>query len=44
MSITNGRWGDGSGIDGTKTLVFATSTRVANVTTSGNDESGVSIR
>lgn len=44
LTISNGRWGDGSGIDGTKTLVFATSTRVSNVITTGNDESGVSIR
>jgi hypothetical protein len=44
LTISNGRWGDGSGIDGTKSLVFATSTKVANVTSSGNVESGVSIR
>ena len=44
MTISNGRFGDGSGIDGTKTLVFETSTRVNMVTTSGNWETGVSVK
>jgi|TARA_Y100000034_G_C6865667_1_gene394494 hypothetical protein len=42
--ITNGTWGNGTGINGEKTLVFETTTAVAIVTTSGNLESGVDVR